>query len=120
MRGMVQELIAQKRTDFYLTSGRVLEHYNNAAQTKESEKLLKRHSEDVVLVSAEDATFFEAKEQIVLRSHYGKSNPLKFKITKKVKKGNTFTSLFIMPKARSIICLETKRMNSLKRHVLSL
>jgi formate dehydrogenase major subunit len=92
LRGMVQELIAQKRTDFYLTSGRVLEHYNNAAQTKESEKLLKRHREDVVLVSAEDALFFEGKERVVLRSHYGKTVPLKFKITKKVKKGTLFVS----------------------------
>ena len=91
-RGMVSELVAKKRTDFYLTSGRVLEHYNNAAQTKESEKLLKRHREDVVLVSSEDAALFEGKEHITLRSYYGKSNPLKFKITKNIKKGTLFVS----------------------------
>jgi len=91
-RGMVNELLAKKRIDFYLTSGRVLEHYNNAAQTKESEKLLKRHREDVVLVSIEDAELFAGKETITLRSHYGKSNPLKFKITKNVKKGTLFVS----------------------------
>ena len=92
MRGMVSELLANKRTDFYLTSGRVLQHYNNAAQTKESEKLLKRHREDVLLVSVEDAEFFEGKETITLRSRYGKSNPLKFKVTKHIKKGTLFVS----------------------------
>ncbi len=92
MRGMIQEIVGDKRTDFYLTSGRVLEHYNNAAQTKESEKLLKRHREDVVLVSEEDADLFEGKESITLRSRYGKSNPLKFKITKNIKKGTLFVS----------------------------
>jgi len=91
-RGMVSELLAKKRSDFYLTSGRVLEHYNNAAQTKESEKLLKRHREDVVLVSVEDAEFFEDKKTITLRSRYGKSTPLKFKITKNIKKGTLFVS----------------------------
>ncbi|HIP46763.1 MAG TPA: formate dehydrogenase [Campylobacterales bacterium] len=91
-RGMVSELLANKRSDFYLTSGRVLEHYNNAAQTKESEKLLKRHREDVVLVSVEDADFFEHKETITLRSRYGKSTPLKFKVTKNIKKGTLFVS----------------------------
>jgi len=92
LRGMVSELLADKRTDFYLTSGRVLEHYNNAAQTKESEKLLKRHREDVVLVSSDDADLFEGKETITLRSRYGKSNPLKFKVTKNIKKGTLFVS----------------------------
>ncbi len=92
MRGMVSELVAKKRSDFYLTSGRVLEHYNNAAQTKESEKLLKRHREDVVLISEEDAHIVEGKETITLRSHYGKSNPLKYKLTKKIKKGTLFVS----------------------------
>lgn len=92
MRGMVQEIIRDKRVDFYLTSGRVLEHYNNAAQTKQSEKLLKRHREDVVLVSEEDASLFEGKETITLRSHYGKSSPLKFKISKQIKKGTLYVS----------------------------
>ena len=91
-RGMVSELLADKRNDFYLTSGRVLEHYNNAAQTKESEKLLKRHREDVLLISEEDAAHFMGKETITLRSRYGKSNPLKFKITKNIKKGTLFVS----------------------------
>jgi formate dehydrogenase major subunit len=92
MRGMVSELVGNKRSEFYLTSGRVLEHYNNAAQTKESEKLLKRHREDVLLVSDEDADLFVGKERVMLHSRYGKSNPLKFKITKKIKKGTLFVS----------------------------
>jgi formate dehydrogenase major subunit len=92
LRGMVNELLHKKRSEFYLTTGRVLEHYNNAAQTKESPKLLKRHDQDVVLVSEEDREFFENKETIILRSYYGKSQSLRFKITKHIKKGTMFVS----------------------------
>jgi len=92
LRGMVKELLDHKRTHFYLTTGRVLEHYNNAAQTKRSQKLLKRHSQDIVLVSEDDRLLFETKENITLRSYYGKSEPLNFKITKHIKKGSMFVS----------------------------
>ena len=91
-RGMVHELILGKRNEFYLTTGRVIEHYNNAAQTKRSPKLLKRHDEDLLLVSQEDAAFFEGRERVTLRSYYGISKPLKIKITKNLKKGTLFTS----------------------------
>ncbi len=91
-RGMVSEIINNRRRDFYLTTGRVIEHYNNAAQTKESIKLLKRHKEDIVLVSDEDREFFKDREFITLRSHYGVSAPLKFKISNSIKKGTLFVS----------------------------
>jgi formate dehydrogenase major subunit len=92
LRGMVSELLNKKRSEFYLTTGRVLEHYNNAAQTKESPKLLKRHDQDIVEVSEDDREFFEKREFITLRSYYGKSQPLKFKIKKHIKKGTMFVS----------------------------
>jgi formate dehydrogenase major subunit len=92
MRGMVRELIENKRKHFYLTTGRVIAHYNNAAQTKESPKLLKRHTEDVVLVSRADAATVEGKERIVLKSRYGKSAALKYKLTDALKKGTLFVS----------------------------
>lgn len=91
-RGMVRELVEGKRRHFYLTTGRVIAHYNNAAQTKESPKLLKRHSEDVVLVSRSDAKSVEGKERIVLKSRYGKSEPLRFKVTASVPEGTLFVS----------------------------
>ncbi len=92
LRGMVRELIEDKRKHFYLTTGRVIAHYNNAAQTKESSKLLKRHSEDVVLVSKADAAYVEGKERIVLKSRYGKSKPLAYKLTDSVPQGTLFVS----------------------------
>jgi len=92
LRGMVRELLHEKRKHFYLTTGRVIAHYNNAAQTKESPKLLKRHSEDVVLISKEDASFVEGKERVVLKSRYGKSEPLKYKLTDQVRQGTLFVS----------------------------
>ncbi len=92
LRGMVRELIEEKRKHFYLTTGRVIAHYNNAAQTKESPKLLKRHEEDVVLVSRADAAAVEGKERIVLKSRYGKSAPLRYKLTDSLKEGTLFVS----------------------------
>ncbi len=92
LRGMVRELLHEKRRHFYLTTGRVIAHYNNAAQTKESQKLINRHSEDVVLVSQEDASFVEGKQKIVLKSRYGKSAPLAYRLTDKIKAGTLFVS----------------------------
>lgn len=92
MRGMVRELIEGKRRDFYLTTGRVIAHYNNAAQTKESPKLLKRHTEDVVLVPGADAATVEGKARIILKSRYGKSAPLKYKLTDNLPGGTLYVS----------------------------
>ena len=92
LRGMIQELLRGRRRDFYLTTGRVIAHYNNTAQTKESIKLLKRATEDIVLVSKEDEEFLQGKQYITLISRYGKSKPLKFKISSSIKKGTLFVS----------------------------
>ncbi len=92
LRGMVKELLNQKREDFYLTSGRVIAHYNNANQTNKSLKLQNRASEDVVLISFEDEEFVKNKQTITLVSNYGRSNPLKYKLSKNIKKGTLFVS----------------------------
>ncbi len=92
LRGQVKEILNDNRDNFYLTTGRTLAHYNNAAQTKESPKLIKKHGEDVLMASTEDAEFFTDKTHVVLRSRYGKTESLKIKLSKRVKKGTLFTT----------------------------
>ena len=92
LRTMVRELIENRRREFYLTTGRVIAHYNNASQTNQCEKLKRRHFEDILLISSEDAVFVKDKKRVVLISRYGKSAPLKFKITDTIKKGTLFVS----------------------------
>ncbi len=92
LRGMVKELIEKRRRDFYLTTGRITVHYNNAAQTKESPRLMERYSEDVVLASSEDSEYFGGKRYVVLRSRYGRTQPLKLKLSDTIRKGTLFTT----------------------------
>ena len=125
IRGMVKELVEKNRDGFYLTTGRVLSHYNNSAQTKESPKLIDKHSEDVLLVSLEDKYFFENREEVILSTEYGESAPLKIKISKKIKKGTLYTS-FHHAKSKinflfgdeSDILTKTARFKSLKVEIL--
>ncbi|MDP3465758.1 MAG: molybdopterin-dependent oxidoreductase [Sulfuricurvum sp.] len=92
-RGQVEELLrAPTHEGYYLTTGRVLVHYNNAAQTNSCEKLSRSHSEDTLLVSVEDEEFFEYKDFVVLKSEYGESAPLRVKVSTTVKKGTLFTT----------------------------
>ena len=92
LRGMVKDLINKKDPHFYLTTGRIITHYNNAAQTKECESLSKRHCEDILLVSSKDKAFFEGKDKVVLVSKYGRSKPLKIKFSKSIKRGTLYVS----------------------------
>jgi formate dehydrogenase major subunit len=92
-RGQVEELInAQRHEGYYLTTGRILVHYNNGAQTNACDKLHRSHSEDTLLVSVEDEEFFEYKDFVVLKSEYGQSAPLRVKVSSTVKKGTLFTT----------------------------
>lgn len=92
-RGMVAELIEKAKVEggFYLTTGRTLAHYNNAAQTKASVKLNRRYEEDILLASEEDAAAF-AGEKVILRTKYGQSAPLRVKVTDKVQPGTLFAT----------------------------
>lgn len=93
LRGQVEELIRDKGYEgYYLTTGRVLVHYNNAAQTNACDKLHRSHSEDILLVSVEDEEFFEFKDFVILKSRYGESAPLRVKVSTTIKKGTMFTT----------------------------
>ncbi len=92
LRGMVEELLRKGKSRYYLTTGRVIAHYNNANQTAKSPTLLKRHKEDILHVSIKDKDFFKDAKFVILSSKYGRSTPLKYKITKKLKKGTMFCS----------------------------
>jgi formate dehydrogenase major subunit len=92
LRNHVQELLNKNRTNFYLSTGRTIAHYNNANQTKESQKLMKKHSEDVILASLEDEEIFANRTHVVLVSRYGRSEKLKVKLSKRIKKGTLFTT----------------------------
>ena len=91
LRGMVEEIVNKKLTGYHLTTGRTLAHYNNAAQTKRSEKLNKHYDEDILLVCEEDAADFTS-ERVILKSEWGETNPLKVKITDKVQPKTLFTT----------------------------
>ncbi len=92
LRGMFKELLERRESYFYLTTGRVISQYNNAAQTKVCQKLQKRYQDDILFVSYKDRGFFEGKDRVVLVSKYGKSKPLKIKFSKNLKKGTLFTT----------------------------
>ncbi len=90
-RGQIQELREGRCEGYHLTTGRTLAHYNNAAQTKESEKLNHRYEEDVLLAHEEDAADF-ATEYVILKTEYGQTEPLRVKLTDKVKPKTLFTT----------------------------
>ncbi len=94
-RGMIQEILdkefyADGLDGFYLTTGRTLAHYNNAAQTKQTAKLYNNHSEDTLLASIEDEGKFGNK--VILKTEYGETSVLNVKYTNKVKPRTLFTT----------------------------
>jgi len=91
LRGMVKELLEKSLSGYYLTTGRVLAQYNNASQTSRSPRLNKRYSEDVVLVSEEDAKEFKT-EYVVLKTAHGQTAPLRIKVTDKIQPKTLFCS----------------------------
>ena len=93
LRGMVEELLnGGVESGYYLTTGRTLAHYNNAAQTIRSEKLDNRYDEDILLVSEADVERFPKSEYVILRSAYGESAPLRVKFTEKIEPNTLFTT----------------------------
>lgn len=95
LRGQIQQLAAGiKPADmplFHLSTGRTLPHYNNAAQTKQSPKLLDKHNEDILLVHPNDEATFP-KAPVILRTKFGQTAPLHVKFTDKVKPKTLFTT----------------------------
>ncbi|MEA2029211.1 MAG: molybdopterin-dependent oxidoreductase [Campylobacterota bacterium] len=94
LRGMVQEILNNElftSNEYYLTTGRILAHYNNAAQTKRSESLNKKYSEDILLVSNEDREEFTT-ERVILKTQYGQTTPLKVEFSDKIKSKTLYTT----------------------------
>ncbi|MBN2782185.1 MAG: molybdopterin-dependent oxidoreductase [Campylobacterales bacterium] len=89
LRGMIEEIVSKNLTGYHLTTGRTLAHYNNAAQTKQSERLNKRYDEDILLVCEDDAADFTS-ERVILKTEYGETSPLTIKFTEKVKPKTLF------------------------------
>ncbi len=92
LRGQVEQIINETVSNtFYLTTGRNIIHYNNAAQTSRTEGLYSRHSEDLLHVSIEDKEKVKS-EKVILKSSYGQSAPLNIKFVKGLKKGTLYTT----------------------------
>ena len=92
LRGQINKLVRNIEFDtFYLTTGRVLIHYNNSAQTIHTQKLKEKHSEDVILASLEDKYLFKS-EYVILKTQHGETNPLKVKFVKTIKTKTLFCS----------------------------
>ncbi|WP_456485927.1 molybdopterin oxidoreductase family protein [Hydrogenimonas sp.] len=93
LRGMVEELRSGGIEEgYYLTTGRTLPQYNNAAQTMQSEKLAKRYEEDILYASEEDEARLGGSEKVVLKSAYGNSAPLRLKFSEKIMPGTLFVT----------------------------
>ena len=89
IRGEVKDLIEGRRK-WYLNTGRALPQYNNAAQTKHSEKLTKKYEDDILLVNEIHKN--EIGSKVILKSIYGESKPLNVKFTKLVRPYTLFTT----------------------------
>jgi len=91
LRGMVEEIIDKNLTGYYLTTGRTIAMYNNAAQTKQTQSLFDKYDEDLLLVNDEDADDFKS-ERVILKTEYGETKPLKVKFTKKIEPKTLFVT----------------------------
>lgn len=83
LRGMVKEIVEKNLSGYYLTTGRTIAMYNNAAQTRQSALLVDRYDEDILLANENDAHDFKS-ERVVLKTAYGQTKPLKVRLTDKV------------------------------------
>ena len=93
LRGMVKELLEKGYIEeFYLTTGRALVHYNNAAQTKECVSLLSKMGEDVVYASVEDREKLKNAKKVILKSEYGETDVLPLVFSEGIKKGTLYTT----------------------------
>jgi formate dehydrogenase major subunit len=94
-RGMVAEILdgtfyRERPKGYYLTTGRTLAHYNNAAQTKRSRKLDTKYDEDILWAHPDDEARFG--ERVILRSPYGESEALKVAYSDTIRPRTLFTT----------------------------
>ncbi len=90
-RGMIKEILDKNLEGYHLTTGRTLAHYNNAAQTKQSQSLNKRYDEDILLVCEDDTADFTS-EYVILKTEHGQTEPLHVKFTDKVQPKTLFVT----------------------------
>ncbi|WP_457642849.1 molybdopterin oxidoreductase family protein [Persephonella sp.] len=125
-RGMVAELLEKNSfEDFYLTTGRNLIHYNNAAQTKECISLISKINTDTVFVSEKDRERLNNAEKVILKSQYGETDVLPVKYVSWLKKGTLYTTFhFAKSKINYLfgdeadIFVKTARFKSVKVQVI--
>ena len=92
LRGQIEQIVNKQKLDtYYLTTGRTIVHYNNAAQTNKSDSLISRHSEDILQVSIEDKDKITTSK-VILKSPYGQTSPLTVKYVKTLKTGTLYTT----------------------------
>jgi formate dehydrogenase major subunit len=92
LREQVKKLLHnEEQKTFYLTTGRTIVHYNNAAQTMHSETLLSKHEEDVLQVSIADKERFTTSK-VILKNQYGQTAPLTVKFVKTLKTGTMYST----------------------------
>jgi formate dehydrogenase major subunit len=95
MRGMIEDIIkdnldSSSLNGWYLTTGRTLAHYNNAAQTKRSKKLETKYDEDILLAPPSAKEIFG--DFVILRNEFGESEALKVKYSDTIKEHTLFTT----------------------------
>ncbi len=121
-RGMVKELLEKKEVEgFYLTTGRNIFHYNNAAQTRNCPSLISKADEDIILASEEDKERLNSAEKVILKSEYGESSPLRIKYVKEIKRGTLYTTFHFAKSRINFLFgdegdsfIKTSRFNSVK------
>lgn len=94
LREQVKKLVNKEefaKNEFYLTTGRTIVQYNNAAQTQRSEALNSKYDKDVVLASLEDKDRI-GSDFIIMRTQYGETAVLPVKFVKTIKQGTLFTT----------------------------
>jgi len=91
LRGMIKEIISKTLTGYHLTTGRTIAQYNNSAQTRKTQSLVSRYSEDILLVCEDDASDFTS-DKVILKTKHGQTNPLTIKLTDKVQAKTLFTT----------------------------
>jgi formate dehydrogenase major subunit len=74
----------------YLTTGRILTHYNNSAQTSRCKKLEKKYAKDIVLANPAEEELFG--DMVVLRTPWGESDALPVEYSDSIVEGTIFTT----------------------------
>lgn len=94
LREQIKKLVTKEsfnKNEFYLTTGRTIVHYNNAAQTIQSEALNSKYDTDVILASIEDKERI-GSDNVILKTQYGETAIMPVKYVKTIKPNTLFTT----------------------------